>query len=276
MTDFEIQNGQSEGNGESPPPPPTTPTRSDVLQVGQYRIHWSEYGDGDPPLVLLHGLSGSANWWGRNIPQLARRHRLYVPDLIGFGRSTVRLSVPRIEGAAEAVAEWADAVGVTDACLIGHSMGGQIAAHVAASRPAWLKRLVLVDPAGLPRPLSPGKLLRFAAELTPMWSWGDPRFLPTIIKDAWKAGPIVLARSVWNIIRDDVEPLLPEIAVPTLIIWGERDRLVPLSDGWKFRDGIADSSLVVLRGAGHNAMVDRPRDFNRIVSRFLDGERLGR
>src|SRR5690606_42066606 len=104
----------------------------------------------------------------------------------------------------------------------------------------------------------------------------DLTFLPVIAGDALSAGPRVLLAAIRNILRDDVRPLLPGITIPTLIIWGERDTLVPVRDAWEFRRLIPNSRLAILRGAAHNCMVDRPADFNRIVQRFLDGEPVGR
>lgn len=250
--------------------------RSRSAKVSGHPIHWFEYGDKGTPLLLLHGLSGSSRWWARNVPDLAARHRLIVPDLIGFGRSRHRWRVPPLDEAAGVLDEWIATLGLEPLVLIGHSMGGQIAIHLAASRPPWLERLALVDAAGIPRLLSPGRMIRIAAEATPLWRWGDPRFLRVIARDAWTAGPLVLARSVWNILRDDVRPLLPMIDVPTLIVWGERDTLVPLKDAWTIRDAIPGARLAILRGAAHNPMVDRPADFNRILTRFIDGEPIGR
>ena len=247
-----------------------------VARVGGHDVHCVEHGSGDSVLVLLHGLSGSSRWWSRNIPGLARKYRLLVPDLIGFGQSRSHWRLPPIPEAARLLLEWMTALELERVVLVGHSMGGQIAIHLAAHDSSRLEKLVLVDSAGIPRRFSPRSLLAFAAEVAPLWRWGDPRFLPTIAGDAWTAGPRVIARAMWHIVRDDVRPLLPRITLPTLIVWGERDTLVPLRDAHAFRDGIPSSRLAILRGAAHNPMVDRPADFNRLLERFIDGEPVGR
>ena len=247
-----------------------------ITRVGPHTIHSLEYGTGDEVLVLIHGLSGSSRWWIRNIPELASRFRVLVPDLIGFGRSRVVGPLPTIRQVARLLARWVDTLDVEQVTPVGHSMGGQISIHFAAYAPERLKRLVLVDAAGIPRLMSPRALLRFAGEASPLWRWGDPSFLPVIAGDAWTAGPRVLLRALRNIQLDDVRPLLPQIRVPTLIIWGDRDRLVPIADGWELRRLIPDSRIAVLRGAAHNAMVDRPADFNRLLCRFIEGDPVGR
>src|SRR5690606_6309817 len=168
-----------------------------------------EYGEGEEVLILLHGLSGSSRWWSRNIPELARGRRVLVPDLIGFGRSRARGPLPPLEKVAVSLLAWFEALELERACLVGHSMGGQISVHFAAHAPERLDRLVLVDSAGTPRPLPPRGAMRFRAEVGPLWRWGDPSFLPVIAGDAPPAGPRGLIRAVRHIPQDDVRPLLP-------------------------------------------------------------------
>lgn len=246
-------------------------------RVGGFTVHSVEYGAGEQCVVLLHGLSGSSRWWLRNAPELSESYRVVIPDLVGFGRSArPEAALPRIPAAARLLTEWLEAREMSRPHLVGHSMGGQVAVHLAAGAPERVDRLVLVDAAGIPRQLTPRALLQFAAEVAPLWRWGDPRFLPVIARDALTAGPITLMRSIVNIVRDDVRPLLPLVEAPTLIVWGERDSLVPLSHAWEMREAIPDAQLAVLRGACHNPMVDRPADFNRLLLRFFEGEAVGR
>lgn len=249
---------------------------SRVTELGDFRIHSLEFGAGEQEVVLLHGLSGSALWWHRNVRSLAGRYRVLLPELVGFGRSPAAGRLPSIGETAELLERWMEALGLGRVHLVGHSMGGQISIHLAARHPGRIDRLVLVDAAGIPRPRTTRKLLRFALELTPLWRWGDPLFLPTIVRDTWAAGGRTVGSALRHIVLDDVRPLLPRIGAPTLIIWGERDSLVPLVDAGTLRGAIPRSELAVLRGAAHNPMVDRPRDFDRLVLRFLGGERVGR
>lgn len=252
-----------------------SPRRS-VISLPPYTISTVEFGTASEALILLHGLSGSSAWWSRNVPELCDRYRVILPDLVGFGSSPTVRRLPGPRQSADLVARWMDHLRLERAHLAGHSMGGQVAIHLAAHHPERLDRLVLVDAAGIPRPLSPRELLRFGMEAAPLWRWGDPFFLPEIVRDALSAGPRTILRAISHIVRDDVRPLLEEIRAPTLVIWGERDSLVPLTHAWQLRQQIPEAELAVLRGAAHNPMVDRPADFNRLVLRFLDGERVGR
>lgn len=154
-------------------------------------------------------------------------------------------------------------------------MGGHLAMRIAATRPELVRRLVLVDAVGIPRTHRPRDLLRLAWEAAPPRRWGDPRFLPVIWTDALVAGPFNVLRGLYHILRDDVRPLLGSIRAPTLVIWGERDGLVPLAQGRALRDGIAGARLLVIPRAHHNPMVDRPAEFDAAVLRFLDGGEVG-
>lgn len=251
------------------------PDPIEITPLPPHEFHGVELGSGAETVVLLHGLSGSWRWWRRNAPGMAERYRVLMPDLVGFGHSPATSRLPSPGETAELLATWLSRLGVETTHMVGHSMGGQIAVHFAVRHPDRLRRLVLVDPAGLPRPVSPASAARFAMEIAGLWRWGDPRFLPTILGDAWKAGPRTLLRAIGHILRDDVRPLLPEVRAPTLVIWGERDSWVPLADAAEFRAKLPRARLAVLRGASHNPMVDRPADFNRLVLGFLQGDEVG-
>lgn len=250
--------------------------RAHQADFGPYRIHWAETGEGDDAVALVHGLSGSSRWWARNIASLASKYRVLIPDLIGFGRSRVRLgALPDVPAVAQVLGEWLSSAADGPAFLVGHSMGGQLAIHLSARAPERIKRLVLVDSAGLPRPLTPRHVMRFAYEVAPPRQWGDPTFLPVILGDALSAGPWVVMRALRHILRDDVRPLLGELRMPTLLLWGERDTIIPLSHGVQMRQLVPDSRLLVLRGAYHNPMVDLPDEFNSALLAFLSGEEVG-
>jgi pimeloyl-ACP methyl ester carboxylesterase len=249
--------------------------RATVTDVGPYRVHALEAGEGADCVVLLHGLSGSSRWWNRTMDAFARRYRVLVPDVVGFGRTRCPGPLPGIAELASILAEWMEMRGVPRAHVVGHSMGGQLAVHLAAEHPQRVARLVLVDAAGIRRPLSPATVLRFAREVAPPARWGDPVFLPVIVRDAMTAGPRNILRAIRHILADDVRPLLGRIAAPTLVLWGGRDTIVPVAHAADFRAAIPGARLVVLPRAAHNPMVDRPAEFNRAVLRFLRGREVG-
>lgn len=237
-------------------------------RIGNFTIQSEHTGSG-PAVVLLHGLSGSHRWWRFTTPALAKRFSVHVPELVGFGGSRKPERQPRMPELAEVMTAWTREIGLEEFDLIGHSMGGQTAIHMASSM-VTPRRLVLVSASGLPRPLSVREGARFVAGMLPPRHWGAPTFVPTIAADALRAGPRALLLATRNLLTDDVSTLLPRIACPTLLVWGQYDPLVPLPFGERMARSIRDARLVILHDAAHNPMCDRPAEFNRVLLEFLE------
>ncbi|HUH13208.1 MAG TPA: alpha/beta hydrolase [Longimicrobiales bacterium] len=240
-------------------------------RVGGHRVH-SLHAGGGAPVVLLHGLCGSHRWWRYTLPALTPHFRVHVPELVGFGRTTAARPHPSLAEMARVVTEWIAGLEEGPVALVGHSMGGQVAIHLAVREDPPLRRLVLTAAAGVPRPLSLAQLPRMLAQVVPPRRWGSPAFLPTIAADVLRTGPRTTLAATHRILTDDVRPLLPSVRVPTLLLWGELDPLVPVADGRVMRDAIPDARLVVLSGAAHNPMADRPSAFNHHLIAFLREE----
>jgi pimeloyl-ACP methyl ester carboxylesterase len=214
------------------------------------------------PVVLVHGLAGSARWWRDTETALARTHDVHTLDLPGFGSE--RRARFNLGDAPALVAERLEAVG--PAHLVGHSLGGLVCARVAALRPELVERLVLVAPAGsLERATMRSHMLPLARALVA----ARPHFLRLLVEDALRAGPRTIVGAARELLRDDVLPDLRSIQAETLLVWGERDRLVPPSIGDLFRSELQTARLEVLRGARHVPMVERPREFTALLQEFL-------
>lgn len=245
-----------------------------ALEVAGFRIHSVHVGDG-PSVVLLHGLAGSHRWWRFSLPAFAAKYRVHVPELVGFGASRPAPRQPGIGEMAELIAAWLARADIGRAHVIGHSLGGEVAVHLAVHHPERVRRLVLVSAAGIPRDLSPVDLLRTVARFGRPSAWGERRFLVTVAADTLRAGPWTLLEVTRQILADDVRPLLPCVHHPTLLVWGEADPLTPVRDGRIMQGLMPDARLVIVPGAAHNVMADRPALFNRIVLDFLGDERIG-
>lgn len=232
--------------------------------VGAISIRHQEFGAGEP-VILLHGLAGSSKWWSNNVQALARQFQVYVLDITGFGR---RRGSQRfmLETASRYLAGWMDQVDIERAHLIGHSMGGFIAADLAAEHPERVDRLVLVDAALFPTGFGVTRSLRG------LWRGArklPPKFVPILTADLLRSGPVTVLKTGHEVLTTDIRSQLNRITSPTLVIWGEHDTVVPLEIGQYLNQQIPDSDFHVISSAGHNPMWDRPEDFNRLVIPFL-------
>lgn len=217
-------------------------------------------GEGEP-VVLVHGLSGSWRWWGPVLEPLTERRCVYVPDLPRLGR---RLPAAELTGW---FGRWLDAAGLERVDLVGHSLGGLIAAELAGEQPSRARRLALVAPAGIPCGTSLfSRGVRLAGTLYDLRRW-----LPTVVGDALRAGPLSLLRGALFASERDLTVDLASIQAGTLLVWGEDDRLLP--------ERIAAEWLQVLPGArlvrlhcGHVPMWEAPRELASCLLAFLDEE----
>jgi len=258
------------GGGGTVPGDPIVEQRR--IEVGGAQVAYAVSGAG-PPVVLVHGLGGSGRWWRRNVPALARSFQVYVVDLVGFGRS--RNGGPFALATAEAtMLAWLDALRIERTAFIGHSLGGRIVAEVAAMAPGRVSRLVLVSPAIFP---DRRRLATSAVDLARSWRHTGPDFLPVMAFDTLRANPIAYLRAAHELLTTDAESQLGRIVAPTLLVWGERDLVVPPVIGARLNRMLATAEFVVLPDTGHSLMWDRADAFNRLALEFLlreasDGE----
>lgn len=251
-----------------------------TIRVDGRVIHYEVIGENGPdgalrsgePLVLVHGLSASTLWWRRNIAALAQHYRVYLVDLPGFGAMRRFYYRFVLDNMADWLLAWMEAMGMSRAVLIGHSMGGYICLHVAARRPELVRKLVLVAPAGMPYKKT---MVGFAVPLLFAVYYARPAFLPILLYDALRTGPLTFVSATRDLLRKDLRGQLRAVTTPTLIIWGERDALVPSSFSAIFQQEMSDVRLLLLKRAGHVAMYDQPREFNAAVLAFLAETHVG-
>ena len=214
-------------------------------------------------LVCVHGLAGSSRWWTPVVPALAERYDVQLVDLPRFRlRSRVRPA-----DSAAWLGRWLDDAHLERPVLVGHSLGGLICAQLAARTPGQIDGLVLVDPAGIPR----GRRLQLEpAALAYALTAVRPRFVTTLVGDALRWRPYALLRGGIYALGTDVRVDLGSIRVPTLVVWGEHDVIMPsrLAESW--RDAIPGARLAVLPDAGHVPMVESPSAFVDAVVAFLE------
>ncbi len=233
-------------------------------RVGSARVTDYRGGEG-PALIFLHGLSGSSRWWTRNVSVLIKHFRVYVVDLIGFGNSRGQRFA--LAEAPATIIQWMESLEADSFTLIGHSMGGYIAASVAIQKPDLVKQLILVDPVALPFGRS---VLRSAWSLLESLPFVPIDFYPVLAADAFRAGPVTLLRAIRDIHQETRVLEMAQITAKTLIVWGENDRLIPERFGSAIHQKMPGAKFSLIRGAGHVPMWDRASDFNQLVVDFLE------
>jgi len=252
-------------------------------------------GEG-PPIVFVHGLSGCWQNWLEQLPLFAERHRAIAVDLPGFGGSELPAREISIAGYAAFLDRLCDLLGVDEpVTLVGNSLGGFVAAELALAAPARVERLVLVAAAGVSSDrVRREPLLTFARGLGIATAWAASRHEPLarrprlrrlalgfvarhpqrlsaplafeLMQGSGKPGFVpALAACLGYPLRDRLE----RIACPTLIVWGEDDRVIGVGDAARFERLIPDARTVVLPDTGHVPMIERPLIFNGLLEGFL-------
>ena len=217
-------------------------------------------GDGNeqqPPLVCVHGLSGSSRWWTRVTALIDRHVPLVLSDV---PRSLNPSEVETwLAGRIEELGPPVD--------LAGHSLGALVSVRVAALRPELVRRLVLISPPGVGPPRSP---LTYAWPLARTMLGSRPSFLLRLTYDGLRAGPRNLARGGLHVARADVTAELAAVTAPTLLVWGARDGVVPIEEASIWLERMPDARLIVIPGAGHVPMVDSPVELAEAIRPFLE------
>jgi 4,5:9,10-diseco-3-hydroxy-5,9,17-trioxoandrosta-1(10),2-diene-4-oate hydrolase len=268
----------------------------EFVVVDGVRVHYQRAGSGRP-LLLLHGLVGSAKNWRLNISFLSRDSDVYAIDLFNMGESD---RVPGLDAGLEATADrlaaYMDALGFDEADIAAHSHGGAVAMMFAARHPERVRRLILFAPANPFCDLG-HQLIRFYQTRFGIWFARQIPFLPRILKatalsrmygDPTRVSVGALEGYVeglnipgtmdhvlqiverWfvdmGLLRSALERL---VAKPTLLIWGDRDRAVGLSSARELQRLLPQSSLMVLPGVGHIAFEEMPEICNKAMRDWL-------
>ena len=241
--------------------------------------HVTERGDGSP-VLLLHGWGTSAELFVPIFDGLVAGRRLIAPDLPGFGTTESPPEPWSVHDYADWVLRLLERLGVEQCDVIGHSNGGRIGIVLAAEHPERVRRLVLTDSSGI-RPrrglmyryrVATYKALRRAQHATVL-----PRALRDLAQrradrrgsDDFRAASGTMRATLVRLVNEDLTLVLPRIAAPTLLVWGERDADTPLADARVMERLIPDAGLVVFEGAGHFAYLEQAARFCRIVDNFL-------
>lgn len=264
-------------------------------------INVIELGEG-PPLVFVHGLIERWTQWVEQLSVFASSHRVIAMDLPGFGDSPMPVEKISVPGYARTIEQLLDALQVSAAAFVGHSMGGFTSVELAINFPERVERLALISPAGLSTYNNP-RDLRLVAQMRRLRRIVDPyharvaahaellarrprlRLLEPTTHIVARHSDRLPAPFVAEFVRGlgapgyiegmaanfdyDYRDRLGEIACPTLIVWGERDHVVTPKDADLYEHLIPNSRKVIFEDTGHMAMIERPMAFNALLEEFL-------
>jgi pimeloyl-ACP methyl ester carboxylesterase len=254
------------------------------------------------PLVFVHGLSGCWANWLEQLPALAGEHRVLALDLPGFGHSPMPSEPISMSGYARLLDRLLGELRIDAATVVGNSMGGFISAELAIAFPQRVERLVLISAAGIStaaqaqpglRRIMPA-MRRVETVLAASGAWfasksdavaRRPRLreatLSVVVRHPGRlpaalaaeqlrgAGTPGFLPALQAILDYDIRERLPQIACPTLIVWGDGDRLVTVKDADVFAELIPNSRKVIFNDTGHMAMLEHPATFNALLEDFL-------
>jgi pimeloyl-ACP methyl ester carboxylesterase len=267
------------------------------LELPGATVNYAEIGEGEP-ILFVHGLAGCWQNWLENLPYFARTHRAIAIDLPGFGASpnpSWKISMPNY---GRLIDDFCERLGIDRvAALVGNSMGGFVATEAVIQRPERFERLVLVSAAGVSfweaqdrRAKAISRTIEAAA---PHLLNGDRRYLLSrprgrmvafgrVMRDPAKLRPELLkeqtrpglsapgfADAFTSIVGYDTRERLPEIEIPTLVVWGLNDKVVPVEAALGYHRLIPRSRLEIFERTGHVPMLERPARFNPLLDDFI-------
>jgi pimeloyl-ACP methyl ester carboxylesterase len=267
------------------------------VEIEGARINYVDIGSGErEPIVFVHGLGGQWQNWLENIPRAAQERRVIALDLPGFGLSPMPREKITIPGYGRQVDALADRLGLGRVDIVGNSMGGYIAAEVAIQVPERVDQLLLVSAAGITSAdLAQRPIMALGRIATAVASYGAARHRDIAARPKSRHMALALVARHPSLLKPDLayegffkgtgkpgfddalranldydfRDRLPDIRQPTLIVWGEKDSIIPVKDAQEFERLISDSRKVVMTDTGHIPMAERPGAFNDLMMEFL-------
>jgi pimeloyl-ACP methyl ester carboxylesterase len=267
---------------------------------GAEAVNYVEIGEGDP-IIFIHGIAGCWRNWLENLPYFGRTHRAIALDLPGFGDSPMPSWEISMANYARLVHDFCERVGIDQvAALVGNSMGGFIGTEAVIEEPSRFERLVLISAAGISFAEWQGRTFDATARMVkasiPFLSgdrrvyWTRPRgrklAFGRLFRNPNKLRPELLAEQVrpglqapafstalTKIWGYDTRERLPEIEIPTMVVWGLSDQIVPVEGALGYHRLIPHSRLEIFERTGHLPMLERPQRFNPLLEEFIESSR---
>jgi pimeloyl-ACP methyl ester carboxylesterase len=268
------------------------------IKVGGVNTRYWQSGDKGSAVVLVHGLGGFCENWMHNIEPLAKNHRVYAMDLLGFGRTDKTPLVKDMYTLVQFISDFMDTKKIDKASLVGNSLGGGLVLQFALQFPQKVEKLVLVDNAGMGRdviadfrlcslPFLGEFLIKPSLKGTEkLWYKivHNPALVtPELVKMCYELGSLPGAtESLLSALRAGIDFFgqrnkltklllkdLNKLNIPTLIFWGRQDRIIPIKHAPIASASIPNAKLTVFDKCGHMPMFEYPEGFNKLTLDFL-------
>lgn len=256
----------------------------EFISVNGNKIRYLKGGSSKKTLVLIHGLGASAERWEYVIPKFSKNYTVIVPDLIGFGYSDKPNTDYTTDFFTKFLHSFLKDLGVENPTIMGSSLGGHIAVEYAYSYKSGLDKLVLVSPAGTMKQSTPALDAYVMAALYPdqeitknafKMMTGGGEVSPHIIENFITRMKLPNAKFAFMSTllgiknAPELATRLGVITAPTLVVWGEKDPVIPVKYAEQFVKSIRDCRFYQMPNCGHTPFVEDPENFVKIVSEFL-------
>lgn len=236
------------------------------VMVNGWRMHYRAGGRGQQAVVLVHGLTVSGNYLLPTAAELMRDFTVYVPDLPGFGQSEKPRQVLSIPELADTLRSWMDAVGLERAYLVGNSMGCHTVSVVASRYRERVAGVILVSPLG---DRGGRNTLRLVARALNDFVREPPSSWAIMFRDFLKAGLRRTVLTLRHMQRFPLEPWLPQVQVPTLVVGGKHDRIVPMWSIGRATALLPQGRVAVIPEAAHVPNYTHPEQLAALVRKFV-------
>jgi len=272
IASFEVPHVEDDDDSDEGP-------QYEFAETSQGRLRYAVRGEEGPVVLLIHGFGGDLDNWLFNIDALAEKAKVYALDLPGHGQSIKQLSESGLSGLANAVRAFMDTVDVESAHLVGHSMGGAVAATVASGTPDRVLSLSLVSGAGLGPEINSTYIDGFVTAVS-------RRELKPVLQNLFADSGLVSRAMVNDLLKykrlDGVQEALTnlssdlfsngtqsiiltekisDLGIKTLVVWGADDQVIPASHA----ENIKNADVVVIEGAGHMVQMEQAAKVNELI-----------
>jgi pimeloyl-ACP methyl ester carboxylesterase len=256
------------------------------ITTDQGIVHYEVYGRGRP-VILLHGWLGSWGLWQDTMSFLGRYYRTYALDFWGFGESGKKRETYAVQDFVGLVDQFMEQLGIANAPLVGHSMGGTVSLSVAIKYPQRVSKVVVVgspivgSSLALPlkwagyRPIAfmlfnMMGAFRFAMKVASPVICRDERFADMMDRDLSRTTLESFLLSIASLRRTDLRPMLDQVKIPAMGMYGDRDVIVHPKQWEPMKKGIAHANIERFPSAGHFLMLEEPQNFAERLKSFLD------